>query len=158
LGEKFDPNVLNIFVIQDEITQTVAGTLAEKIWQVSAKALAKKPLSNFKAWDYLLRGRTHFHKGGKQELAKARTFFKRALELDPDLSLAYIWLAWTYYIDWRFFETETEDLDKAEALANKVADYGDNKFRTYIQRLRLYKNETDIEHFIDDLRKAGLPE
>jgi tetratricopeptide (TPR) repeat protein len=29
-----------------------------------------------------------------------------------------------------------------------------SKFRTYLQKL--YKNQTDIEHFIDGLRKAGL--
>ena len=50
--EKFDRNLSNIFEIQDEIAMTVVATLAEKIWQVSAKALTKKPLSSFKAWDY----------------------------------------------------------------------------------------------------------
>ncbi len=39
--EKFDRNLTNIVEIQDEIAMTVVATLAEKIWQVSAKALTK---------------------------------------------------------------------------------------------------------------------
>jgi len=124
--EKFDRNISNIFVIQDEITSTVVATLAEKLWQVSAKSLTKKPLSNFNAWDYILRGRVHLSRGGKQEYAMARALFEKALELDPDLSMAYIQLAWTYYCDWRWVEAESESLDKAEAWANKAAAFGEN--------------------------------
>ncbi len=127
-AEKFDRHISNIFAIQDEITQTVVATLSEKIWQVSAKALTKKPLSNFKAWDYYLKGRVHIQRGGKQENATARALYEKALELDPDLSEAYIGLAWTYYLDWRFgyVEAKSEAIDKAEALAKKAAAFGEN--------------------------------
>jgi adenylate cyclase len=124
--EKFDRNISNIFEIQDEITMTVVATLAEKIWQVSAKALTKKPLSSFKAWDYYLRGRAHYTKWSKQENVKSRALFEKAIELDQTLLLAYIWLAWTYYIDWRLWGFESEDLDKAEAWANKAVTFGEN--------------------------------
>ena len=124
--EKFDRNISNIFAIQDEITLTVVNMLSEKIWQVSTKALSKKPLSNFNAWDYILRGSVHFRRGSKQENATARALFEKALELDPDQSLAYRWLAWTYYMDWRFWGLESEALDKAEAWTNKAAAFGEN--------------------------------
>ena len=124
--EKFDRNISNIFEIQDEITMTVVATLAEKIWQVTAKALTKKPLSSFKAWDYYLRGRAHYTKWSKQENVKSRALFEKAIELDQTLLLAYIWLAWTYYIDWRLWGFESEDLDKAEAWANKAVTFGEN--------------------------------
>ena len=124
--EKFDRNISNIFAIQDEIAQTVVATLAEKILQVSAKALTKKPISNFKAWDYILRGRVHYRRFSKQENATARALYEKALELDPDLSMAYINLAWTYYLDWRLWGFESEALDKAEAWANKAAVFGKN--------------------------------
>jgi len=124
--EKFDRNLSNIFEIQDEIAMTVVATLAEKIWQVSAKALTKKPLSNFKAWDYYLRGRANYIKWNKSDNEKARTLFKKALELDPDLSMAYIWLAWTYYIDWRLWGFEPEDLYQAEVWTNKAVAFGEN--------------------------------
>jgi len=127
-AEKFDRNISNIFAIQDEITQTVVGTLGEKIWQASAKAVTKKPLSDFKAWDYILKGRVHLQRGGKQENATARVLYEKALELDPELSDAYINLAWTYYLDWRweYVDAKSEALDKAEALAKKAAAFGEN--------------------------------
>ena len=146
-AEKFDRNISNIFVIQDEITSTVVATLAEKIWQVRAKALAKKPLSNFKAWDYILRGRVHLSRGGKQEYATARALFEKALELDPDLSIAYIQLAWTYYVDWRFggVEAKSKSLDKAEAWANKAAAFGENNadFQWLLSRIALGRGRYD---------------
>jgi adenylate cyclase len=125
--EKFDRNLSNIFTIQDEITLTVVNTLSEKIWQISAKTLSKKPLSNFKAWDYILRGRAHYRMHDKQENATARALFEKALELDPELSLAYIWLAWTHYMDWRFWGSDLEAIDKVEDLTNKAAVLGENK-------------------------------
>jgi len=124
---KFDRNLSNIFAIQDEITLTVVNTLSEKIWQVSAKGLSKKPSSNFKAWDYILRGRMHFRRYGKQENETARALFEKALELDPDLSQAYISVAWTHYMDWRFWGSESEAIDKVEVWTNKAAALGENK-------------------------------
>ena len=151
-SEKFDRNISNIFAIQDEITQTVANTLAEKIWQVSAKALTKKPLSNFNAWDYLLRGSVHYHRGGKQENVTARALFEKAVELDPDLSLAYIWLAWTYYLDWRMFEAGSEVLDKAEALANKAATFGENnaELQFLLSRIALGRGRYDAAFALNE--------
>ena len=94
-------------------------------------------------------------------------------------------LAWAYYLSQRYNEAvdalvrkgrlsivehrmlaasyvQLGRMDMARARANETLkidpEFTLSRFRTYIQRLRLYKNETDIEHFIDDLRKAGLPE
>jgi adenylate cyclase len=51
-------------------------------------------------------------------------------------------------------------IDKAQAHVKEILkinpEFKLSKFQTYLQRL--YKNETDIEHYIDGLRKAGLPE
>jgi adenylate cyclase len=144
-SEKFDRNIANIFAIQDEITLTVVNTLAGKIWQVSAKALSKKPLSNFKAWDYILRGSVHLNRLSKQENATARALFEKALESDPDLSRAYIWLAWTYYMDWRWFEAKSEALDQAEALANQAAAFGENEahLQLLLSRIALGRERYD---------------
>jgi adenylate cyclase len=79
----------------------------------------------------------HFHRGGKQENATARALFEKALELDPDLSLAYRWLAWTYYMDWRFWGLESEALDKAEAWTNKAAAFGENNADLQFLRSRI---------------------
>jgi adenylate cyclase len=143
--EKFDRNLSNIFAIQDEITLTVVNTLSEKIWQISAKALGKKPLSNFKAWDYVLKGRAHYRRHNKQENATARTLFEKALELDPDLSLAYIWLAWTHYMDWRFWGSDFEAIDKVEVLTNKAALLGENRadIQYLLSRIALARKRYD---------------
>ena len=124
--EKFDRDISNIFAIQDEITQIVVATLSEKILKASTEALSKKPLSNFNAWDYFLRGREHLKKFSKQDYATARALFEKALELDPDLPMAYICVAWTYYLEWRFFEADSESINKAETWANKAEAFGEN--------------------------------
>ena len=69
----------------------------------------------------------HYRRHGKQENATARALFEKALELDPDLSQAYIWVAWTHYMDWRFWGSESEAIDKVEVWTNKAAALGENK-------------------------------
>ena len=55
-----------------------------------------------------LKGRAHYRRHGiSQENATARALFEKALELDPDLSPAYIWVAWTHYMEWRLWGFRT---------------------------------------------------
>jgi adenylate cyclase len=111
-------------------------------------------------------------------------WFKRAMRLNPYHPVIWTtFLAAGYYYTQRYSEVvdtivrkgrlhlgdhwllaasyaQLGRMDKARAHVNEILkidpEFKLSKFRTYLQRL--YKNETDIEHLIDGLRKAGLPE
>jgi adenylate cyclase len=115
--EKYDRELTDVFVVQDEIVRSVVTTLGEKIWQEAAARLTAKPLKNFAAYDYMLQGMDVFHKLNPEANREARSLFYKAIELEPDYGMPYYGLAWTQYIEYRaqWSETTEEALDQAMA-------------------------------------------
>ena len=56
---------------------------------------------NFEAWECLMQGLQLFRHFTKDDNGKARVLFRRALELDPNYAMGFVWLAWTYWSDAR---------------------------------------------------------
>jgi TolB-like protein/class 3 adenylate cyclase len=79
-AERFDHDIGNLFVLQNEITSRIANTLG---WELLAAETAR-PTERPDAVDYLLRGRAAARGGGAGgKLAEAVDLFERALALDP---------------------------------------------------------------------------
>ena len=53
--------------------------------------------NNIEAYDAVLQGREHIMRFTQEDFAKALSYFKKAIELDPNYSLAHAWLAYTYW-------------------------------------------------------------
>lgn len=114
-AEKYDREVTDILVVQDDIVRSVVTALGEKIWLEAAQSLQSKPLESFEAYDFSLRGSEALHKLTRDSNQEARRLYKKALELDPGLPDAHLGLAWTYYLDYdaQWTDTGPEALDQA---------------------------------------------
>ncbi|MXN64932.1 tetratricopeptide repeat protein [Stappia sp. GBMRC 2046] len=125
-AEKYDREVTDILVVQDDIVRSVVTALGEKIWHEAAESLQSKPLESFEAYDFSLRGSEALHKLTKDSNQEARRLYKKALELDPGLPDAHLGLAWTYYLDYdaQWSDTGTEALDQAYRYAQIANDEG----------------------------------
>jgi len=77
-AERFDHDIGDLFVIQDEITGRIANTLG---WELIG-AEATRPTDRPEALDYLLRGRA-VHGNVRENIEKAVDLFEHALALDP---------------------------------------------------------------------------
>lgn len=91
---RFDTELKDIFVIQDEIAKSIAETLLESITPVQKSALKTTFSSDVTAYDYYLRGRQFINRFHKRDIEYARQMFRRAIDLDPDFALA-----WAGYAD-----------------------------------------------------------
>jgi adenylate cyclase len=94
-AERYDRNLEDIFAIQDEITETVASTVASRVQAVGTHRAKRKRTENLAAYDYLLKG-LDLHKGGVIEtetVERAVAMFDKAIELDPEFARAYAWRA-----------------------------------------------------------------
>ena len=98
-AEKYDRKLKDIFALQDEITQRIAAMIVPEVRQAEFTRSAKKRQIDLGAWDYFLRGIAFIHEFSKENNAKAREMFQRAIELDPNYSDAYSGLAWSYHRD-----------------------------------------------------------
>lgn len=96
-ADHFDGTLEDVFVLQDQITETVVNAIAPRVEQAEIERSTSKPTDRLDAYDYYLRGiaglnRIMFAGATETELAavrEARALFLKATELDPDFARAY---------------------------------------------------------------------
>jgi TolB-like protein/cytochrome c-type biogenesis protein CcmH/NrfG len=92
-SETYDAEVKDIFVVQDDITRRVAGTLAVHLNTLAVADAAAKPVANLEAYDLVQRGRERLNRLSRSSNNDARVLFERAVALDPTYAPAYVGLA-----------------------------------------------------------------
>jgi TolB-like protein/class 3 adenylate cyclase len=81
-AERFDKPVADLFDVQDEIVSRLANTLTSQLVEVEAQRAERSPHPD--ATDLYFQGWAFAYKGITPEyMTKARSFFERALALDP---------------------------------------------------------------------------
>jgi TolB-like protein/DNA-binding winged helix-turn-helix (wHTH) protein/Flp pilus assembly protein TadD len=98
-GNSYDRSLGDIFVIQDEIRSSVAGSLSlalrgEGDWP----GRKKRQTSSVEAHQAYLKGRYHWYKRSGENLHQAIEQFEQAILKDPEFALAYAGLAETYAV------------------------------------------------------------
>jgi TolB-like protein len=93
-AERYERDLADIFVIQDEITDSVIGAIEPELLKTEARlANAAGDVEGKTAWNLVRRGVWQFHKVERESHQKARDLFRSAAALDPQLVDAHIWLA-----------------------------------------------------------------
>lgn len=105
-AEEFKGQWKDIFTIRANITRRIAGELQTILSPEEIKKIENKPTQDLEAYDYYLLGRHSWNQRSVEELLKAKTFFEKAIEADPEFALAYAGLAQLYitlpmYVSWR---------------------------------------------------------
>jgi hypothetical protein len=99
-AQRYDRDLEDIFAVQDEVSETVVGTLAGRLETAGVERARKKPTTSLTAFDYLLQGRDLVYRYSREDNAKARELLEKAIALDPDYAEAHAWLSGTYWADW----------------------------------------------------------
>ena len=91
-GHRYDREMEDVFLLQDEITSTLVSTLAGRVEAARLAWARKAPPERLAAHDLLLRGKDHHHRFTPEDCEKCIDLFERAIEQDPDYAVAYAWL------------------------------------------------------------------
>ena len=120
-AERYDREVRDIFVLQDEVTQQIVRALAVKLTEGERGRIAGTSRGNPEAYDLVLRGRDERRQATREANARARQLFVKALDLDPDYPLAYVGLGWAHLQSWQFlWSTDPAGLERARELAERA--------------------------------------
>jgi adenylate cyclase len=92
-ADRYDRDLNDIFMIQDEITRTIVDQLKVKLLPEENRAIGGTPTESVEAYAYYLRGRQFLHRRSKTFLELARRMFVRATEIDPLYARAYAGIA-----------------------------------------------------------------
>jgi TolB-like protein/AraC-like DNA-binding protein/Tfp pilus assembly protein PilF len=96
-SKQYKRKAKDIFTLQQEIAKNVAEEIEVIITPDEQKILAKNPTENLEAYDQFLKGREELYGGGTQNLERAITYLKKAIELDPKFAMAYGEAVISYY-------------------------------------------------------------
>ncbi len=99
-AERYDRPLRDVFALQDEIVRRIVTTLNLQLELSQRGVLVTRSTESLEAYDDLLRGAEYSLSFTKEENAKARAMFERAIELDSKYAAAYGWLGWNYFIGW----------------------------------------------------------
>jgi adenylate cyclase len=120
-ADRYDRDLTDIFEVQDDVTRRIVDALKVTLSPGEKERLADTKTSNLAAYDYLLRGREFMlgKEKNRETFEQATTYFKKALEHDPNYSQAYACLGFAHLFDYQ--NRWTDDPDSALPLAKQYA-------------------------------------
>ena len=120
-ADRYDRDLTDIFEVQDDVTHRIVDALKVTLSPGEKERLAEAKTSNLTAYDCLLRGREFMlgKEKNRQTFEQSITYFKKALEYDPNYSQAYACLGFAHIFDYQ--NRWTDDPDSSLPLAKQYA-------------------------------------
>ncbi|WP_430813501.1 helix-turn-helix domain-containing protein [Carboxylicivirga sp. RSCT41] len=121
-SEQYNRQIEDIFQIQQEVAQEIAGSIEIVIGPDEQKRIRKKPTQNLLAYDYFLKGVEQLNKETEEGLIAGIPLVRKAVEEDEQFALAHGVLAIAYYYH-DLFEPEKQYTDSLIYFADKALLY-----------------------------------
>jgi tetratricopeptide (TPR) repeat protein len=116
-AERYERQVLDIFAVQDDITQNVVSAIEPQLYAAENLRIHSEPPENLDAWGCVIRGLWHLGRFTKDDTEQARQLLQQAVALSPRYAKAHSVLA--------FAEARTVffggDVDTALSEAREIA-------------------------------------
>lgn len=95
-ADKFDGVVIDIFEVQDRITESVVGVVEPHIRQAEIERSRRKPPESLDAYDLYLRALPKIFAAQPAENAEANALLMRAVALEPNYAPFLVHAGWTF--------------------------------------------------------------
>jgi adenylate cyclase len=154
-AERYDRKLEDIFAIQDEITETVASTVAGRVQAIGIDRAKRKRTENLAAYDYLLKG-LDLHKGGIVEtetVERAVAMFDMAIELDRGFARAHAWRACSGSRLWGD-DVSDRQLDESLEIVKTALALDEGESETHRIMGAIYMWKRDFERAEMHMRRA----
>jgi TolB-like protein/class 3 adenylate cyclase len=99
-ASRYDRPESDLFAVQDDIAQNVAGALGGPYGRIAGAARSqakRKPPASLEAYELYLLGIEEKHKLTKESLAEAKRLMTRATEVDPGFARGWLGLGMVYF-------------------------------------------------------------
>jgi len=152
-ADRYDRELKDLFKLQDEITLKVTTALSVKLLGLMKNERIQT--DNFEAWSLFTKGIRHFNRHTKEDNQKAIEYFEKALKLDSDYPLAWLFLAWTHLMDGEmgFSDSPGESIKRAVEIKQKTSDLWPEASRHSFTG-EIYSIQKQYEKSISEKEKA----
>ncbi len=114
-AETYDRDYVDIFAIQTDVAENIALALKATLTPDEISSIESIPTKNMEAYDYYLKGKYYWDNYADREgNMLAAELLEKAVELDPDFTLAYAWIAIVDFVLYSniFWDSTPERLEK----------------------------------------------
>lgn len=98
-ADRYDRGLEDVFALQDDVTREVISSLSSEILGANLDRIWTRGLTGEGAWEYFLRGVSHFYKFTKHDNAIARDMFEKIYHLHPNKVIGPAYIAVTHWFD-----------------------------------------------------------
>jgi adenylate cyclase len=132
-SERYDRDLKDLFVLQDEITRQIMTALQVKLTEGEYASGIAESTSNLKALECYWRAAEHFFRFAKEDNAAARQWAQKAIELDPKFAGGWAQMGWTYLWDVNFgwSQSPVQSMKGALECAQKAIGLSDSCAKAY---------------------------
>ncbi len=117
-GAQYDRKPVDIFAVQDEISNEISEKLRLQLTRAEKKRLTRRHTEDAEAYRLYLKGRHHWNRWTEEGFYKAIEYFHQAVEKDPNYALAYTGLADSYVLlGWNSYLPPKEAFPKGKEAA-----------------------------------------
>lgn len=88
-GQTYDRELSDIFAIQSEVAEAIAGALRATLAPAEQQRLSRKPTDDQAAYDLFLLARHHLNTSTAEGFGRAMELYRQAVERDPDFARAW---------------------------------------------------------------------
>src|SRR6266850_2277880 len=117
-AEDYDRELTDVFAIQSDLAQKIAGELRAKLSPTEKAQIERKPTENSEAYLAFVEGHDLLTRPDRlrPDTEKAEQLFERATRLDPNFAKAFAALGWVE--DWMYHTFDSTPARKARAHAD----------------------------------------
>jgi len=144
-AETFDRKIDDIFDVQSEIAKHIAKELEAQLAPKEEILIETKPTNNIEAYAFCLKGRSYASKYSDEDNNKAIEYYKKALSIDSNYSLAYAGIAAAYDQKVRRYFYPEEWQDSAIMMSNKALSIDPNLAEGHSSLAKSYEAEGDYK-------------
>ena len=155
-AKRYDRNLKDLFVLQDEITLKIISALRVKLTEGEQARLNDKSTDNLDSFMKVQEGTPYFFRFNEESNIKARQMFEEALALDPENATACTMLAWTYLMEVRsgWSKSPGRSMEQTVELAQKALALNDTLGATHSLLGHIYLDKRQYEKAIAEAERA----
>ena len=143
-AQSYDRDLTDIFAIQGDIAEQVAGALKVKLLSKEKEALEQEPTNSPESYSLYLKGRYLWNERTRESIKKAIRYFEEAIARDPRFAQALVGLADCYLVlmDQSLMDLK-EGVPKVRSLLDKALEANSRLAEAHASLGNLHVDEWD---------------
>ena len=133
-AERYDRQLEDVFVIQEEIARSIAQALRITLTPQEEKTIARKATENPQAYDFYLRGKSYTR---RENMDYALQMFEQAIQLDQNFALGYAGIAHVCGRTYEIREKSQKWIDRGLAACDRATALAPDLPEVLVARARM---------------------